>query len=77
MPVLDNSFNEDAIKLCPFNPLPEKEIKEEDILADKILPVSRHKYFQIGRFENTYAGFSNEYRETSSSGGITTYIFEQ
>ncbi|WP_291062638.1 MULTISPECIES: Coenzyme F420 hydrogenase/dehydrogenase, beta subunit C-terminal domain [unclassified Empedobacter] len=77
VPTLDNSFNEDAIKLCPFNPNPEDEVKDEDILANQIFPEANQNDLKIGRFENTYVGYANEFRETSSSGGIATYIFEQ
>lgn len=77
VPILDNSFNENAIKLCPFNPNPEDEVKDEDILANQIFPKAKQNDFKIGRFENTYVGYANQYRETSSSGGIATYIFEQ
>ncbi len=77
VPILDDSFSENAIKLCPFNPNPEKEVKDEDVLADALFPSSKQKDFKMGRFENTYAGFSNEYRKTSSSGGIATFVFEK
>lgn len=77
VPILDDSFSENAIKLCPFNPNPENEVKDEDVLADALFPSSKQKDFKIGRFENTYAGYSNEYRNTSSSGGIATFIFEK
>ncbi len=77
VPILDDSFSENAIKLCPFNPNPENEVKDEDVLADALFPSSKQKDFKIGRFENTYAGYSNEYRNTSSSGGIATFVFEK
>lgn len=77
VPNLDNTFSENAIKLCPFNPAPEEEIKDEDAIAENIFPQSKHTDFKIGRFENTYIGYSNSFRETSSSGGIATYIFEK
>lgn len=77
VPLLDNSFSENAIKLCPFNPSPEMEVQDEDILASRIFSQTKHQDFKIGRFENTYTGYSNSYRETSSSGGIATYVFEK
>src|SRR5690554_1145814 len=77
VPLLDNSFNENAIKLCPFNPSPEKEVEDEDILASRIFPNTKQNDFKIGRFENTYIGYANSYRETSSSGGVATYVFEK
>jgi coenzyme F420-reducing hydrogenase beta subunit len=77
VPILDNSFNERAIKLCPFNPVPEEEVKDEDVIALTIFPNSQKEDFKIGRFENTYIGFSKQHRESASSGGIATYIFEK
>ncbi|MFV0145120.1 Coenzyme F420 hydrogenase/dehydrogenase, beta subunit C-terminal domain [Empedobacter falsenii] len=77
VPILDNSFNENAIKLCPFNPNPDDDVKDEDILAHQIFPKAKQNDLKIGRFENTYVGYANQYRKTSSSGGIATYIFEQ
>lgn len=77
VPQLDHSFNETAIKVCPFNPSPDEEVRDEDQLATLFLTEARNKDERIGKFENTYVGYSNAYRETSSSGGIATYIFEQ
>lgn len=66
-----------AIRVCPFNPEPEEIVKDEDKLADMFLTTAEKKDFKIGKFINTYVGYSNQYRVTSSSGGIATYIFEQ
>lgn len=66
-----------TIKVCPFNPNPERDVLDEDVLAKKILPTAPNIDDTIGRFENTYVGFSEKYRVTSSSGGITTYILEK
>jgi coenzyme F420-reducing hydrogenase beta subunit len=66
-----------AVRVCPFNPQPEKEIEDEDKLASIFLKSATKKDKNIGKFLNTYAGYSEKYRETSSSGGIATYIFEQ
>ena len=69
--------NDDLIRVCPFNPNPEEEVKDEDALADIFLKDASHYDEKVGRFENTYIGYSREFRVTSSSGGIATYIFEQ
>jgi coenzyme F420 hydrogenase subunit beta len=74
---IDNPIPENAIKVCPFNPEPEEEVKDEDRLAELFLKNATKHDDKLGRFENTYAGYSNEYRESSSSGGIATYVFEQ
>jgi coenzyme F420-reducing hydrogenase beta subunit len=77
VPELDDSFNETAIKVCPFNPAPEEEVRDEDKLANIFLNEARNTDERIGKFENTYVGYSNANREKSSSGGVATYIFEQ
>lgn len=66
-----------AVRVCPFNPNPEKAVKDEDILADKFLPDAGKFDHRVGKYINSYAGFSNKFRESSSSGGIGTYILEQ
>lgn len=66
-----------ALRVCPFNPMPEAEVCDEDALANIFLKEARAYDDQIGRFENTYIGYSKAFRETSSSGGIATYVFEQ
>ncbi len=77
VPDISKSFHESAINVCPFNPKPEVDVRDEDILAKTFLKSATWKDERIGSFVNTYVGVSNEYRETSSSGGIATYIFEQ
>lgn len=76
VPRLDGSFNENAIKLCPFNPNPDDDVKDEDKLANLFLDDATKSDYRIGKFENTYVGYSKEFRETSSSGGIATFVFE-
>ncbi len=77
VPELDDSFNETAIKVCPFNPAPEDSVRDEDYLADIFLKDAENIDDRIGKFENTYVGYSKANRENSSSGGLATYIFEQ
>ncbi|SHM19597.1 Coenzyme F420-reducing hydrogenase, beta subunit [Flavobacterium saccharophilum] len=74
---IDAFINYESIKVCPFNPYPDEEVCDEDKLAVTFLKDASNYGPHIGRFENTYVGFANEYRETSSSGGIATYIFKQ
>lgn len=76
-PILDGSFNDRAVKVCPFNPLPEKEVYNEDVIAKKIFGNSKNFDNRLGQFENTYIGYSRDFRENSSSGGIATYIFKK
>ncbi|TXD48925.1 Coenzyme F420 hydrogenase/dehydrogenase, beta subunit C-terminal domain [Polaribacter sp. IC073] len=77
VPDTTKKFSEDAIKLCPFNPEPEADVFDEDKLANLYLPNSKNRDDRIGRYESTYIGYSNQFRKTSSSGGIATFIFEQ
>lgn len=65
-----------ATRVCPFNPNPDEEVKDEDILGEKFLKTASKKDSNIGFYNNTYVGYSKKYRATSSSGGIGTYIFE-
>ena len=73
----DFDISKDVLKVCPFNSNPEEDVKDEDKLAEIFLKNSSNYDDKIGRFENCYAGYSVQYRETSSSGGIATYIFEE
>lgn len=73
--VVDNcDSNGDCLDVCPFNPFPEDEVKSEDELAKLCLPNTAQFHKKIGKFENIYAGYSNEFRLSSSSGGMATYI---
>ena len=67
----------EAVNFCPFNPNPITEVKDEDVLADEFITDVSNYDTRIGKFENTYVGYSKEFRNTSSSGGIATYIFEK
>lgn len=69
----DNS----CIKVCPFNPNPENSVKNETAIADIFLSENTHTDAKLGRVISTYVGYSNQFRKTSSSGGIATYIFDQ
>jgi len=77
VPDLNSNFSDSAIKVCPFNDNPDEEIKNEDEIALINFPKARNTDERIGRFENIYVGYSKDYRGTSSSGGIATFVFEQ
>lgn len=74
---IGDTINTEAIRVCPFNPNPDVEVCDEDKLGVIFLKDAANHDSKIGRFQNTYVGFAKEYRETSSSGGIATYIFKQ
>ncbi|BFM34115.1 Coenzyme F420 hydrogenase/dehydrogenase, beta subunit C-terminal domain [Acinetobacter towneri] len=68
-----NSSQEKMAKVCPFY---EKQ-KDEDYLGEKFLKNEMSQYDEkLGFYLNFYAGYSKEFRKTSSSGGLATYIFK-
>lgn len=66
-----------CIKVCPFNPAPAEPHRDEDKLAEIFLENRSNHHPRIGWYEGIYAGYSKRYRETSSSGGIATYIYDR
>ncbi|MGV8093751.1 MAG: Coenzyme F420 hydrogenase/dehydrogenase, beta subunit C-terminal domain [Mangrovibacterium sp.] len=70
-----------SIQVCPFNPYPSDEIRTEDELANLFLKDVPNFHPKLGRYSSSYVGYSEQYRLTSSSGGIATYflseLFEQ
>lgn len=60
--------------VCPFN---IKNEFDEDYLAKEFIENPQCSDSDIGLYTSLYAGYSVEYRRTSSSGGLATYIFEQ
>lgn len=67
----------DVIKVCPFNPDPDEAVQNEDKLAEIFLSDAPRYEPLVGRYNETYIGYSNAYRRSSSSGGIATYVFYQ
>lgn len=63
-----------CLAVCPFNPFPAPEVKTEDELAELFLPTATEHFQKIGKYTGIYAGYSSEYRLSSSSGGLGTYI---
>jgi coenzyme F420-reducing hydrogenase beta subunit len=76
IPVSDNqdSISEISLKVCPFNPFPDKEVRTESEIANIFLKDAPNKHLKVGHYYNSYVGYSNKYRLTSSSGGMTTYL---
>ena len=66
-----------CITVCPFNPFPEKEVRTEDELSAMYLKDSTSFHWKIGKYINIYAGYADEFRLTSSSGGIATFILSE
>lgn len=63
-----------CITVCPFNPYPEEEVKTENELAEIYLKEATSFHPKVGKYENIYAGYANEFRATSSSGGLATFV---
>lgn len=63
-----------SLKVCPFNPFPENPVKTEKELAELFLSDASQKHNRMGSFIGTYVGYSSQYREDSSSGGIATFV---
>lgn len=69
--------DENTIKVCPFNPKPDDKVKTENEISELFLTQANNQHNKIGRYINTYAGYSVEHRLTSSSGGIATYTLTE
>ena len=77
VPVLSGNCGADGacLTVCPFNPYPEKDVKTENELADIFLTDTTLSHPKIGKYLGIYAGYAEEFRLTSSSGGIATFVF--
>lgn len=73
VPLLGKSSTQDKmVKVCPF----AIQQKDEDELGELFLKQPETQYHdKIGYYYGLYAGYSKQFRETSSSGGIATYVF--
>lgn len=69
--------SEKSLKVCPFNPFPDKEVRTENEIAKIFLNDAPNRHLRVGHYYNTYVGYSNKYRLTSSSGGMATYLIDQ
>src|SRR5690554_3064954 len=76
-PDIPELLSEDNLKVCPFNPFPDKEVRTENEIADIFLKDTPNRHQKVGHYYNTYVGYSNKYRLTSSSGGIATYLIDE
>lgn len=66
---------EHVIKVCPFNPQPEKIVEDEDAIAQSCFPDAPNWHPRAGRYRGSYIGYSKTFRGTSSSGGVATAVF--
>lgn len=69
-----SQYAEAMYNVCPF----KKNQINEDKLGKYFFSSQSSSYNnKIGYYNGLYIGYSKEYRRTSSSGGIATYIFKQ
>ncbi|MCX5590207.1 Coenzyme F420 hydrogenase/dehydrogenase, beta subunit C-terminal domain [Alcaligenes endophyticus] len=66
-----------CLNVCPFNTEPNESYQNEDGLAIQYLSGVPLYHPKIGHYNSLYAGYSHKHRESSSSGGIGTYIYEK
>ena len=69
--------NGSCLSVCPFNPFPDKKVETENELASLFLTDKILHHPKIGKYKGIYAGYANEFRLTSSSGGIASFIFTE
>ncbi len=67
----------ECLLVCPFNPFPSIECASETEIAQKFFDLTSKNNNKIGFYKNFYAGFSIEFRNTSTSGGIATFILSE
>lgn len=67
----------DCLSVCPFNPFPNDDVKTENELAQLYLNETTQFHKEIGKYNRIYAGYAKDFRLTSSSGGLATYIFTE
>ncbi|WP_232767660.1 MULTISPECIES: Coenzyme F420 hydrogenase/dehydrogenase, beta subunit C-terminal domain [unclassified Stenotrophomonas] len=72
-----SNIPEAAFSACPFPKEGDTNALDEDALAGIFLRDSSRSDPKVGRFENTYIGHAPAHRETSSSGGLATYVFHE
>lgn len=69
--------SEESLKVCPFNPFPDSEVRTENEIANIFLKDAPNRHIKVGHYFNTYVGYSNKYRLTSSSGGMATFLIDK
>ena len=72
-----SNCNEGCLSVCPFNPEPMQDVRTETQISEIFLDGKLNQNDKVGRYINTYAGYSKGNRQFSSSGGIATYALTQ
>ncbi|SFW64003.1 Coenzyme F420-reducing hydrogenase, beta subunit [Sinomicrobium oceani] len=68
-----------CLKVCPFNPFPDEELKIEEDISVKIgIQDSSYNLSKaFGRYYSLYAGYASAFREEASSGGVATWLLRE
>ncbi|WP_062053289.1 Coenzyme F420 hydrogenase/dehydrogenase, beta subunit C-terminal domain [Aquimarina longa] len=68
-----------CLKVCPFNPFPEKKVATEDAILSTITKENDSPNYSksFGGYNSLYVGYAKEYRREASSGGIATWLLKQ
>ena len=79
VPKLTGSCDNDSacLSVCPFNPYPEKKSKTEYEISNIFLKEADKEDKQVGKYSGIYAGYAEEFRSTSSSGGVGTFVLAE
>jgi len=72
---IDDFELEYDLEVCPFNPNPDPNVRTENEIADLFLKDAPNHHPKIGRYSDLYVGYAEDFRKTSSSGGIATFVF--
>lgn len=81
-PYLVNNKCDDTgncLKVCPFNPFPDKEVMTEKEISTKI-NIQGDDYSQsnaFGKYHSLHVGYASAFREEASSGGIATWLLKK
>ena len=67
----------EATRVCPFNPVPEAAVADEDKLGEIFLGDAKNYDLKAGYYINSYIGYSKKFRTSSSSGGLASYVLER
>lgn len=66
-----------CLSVCPFNPFPANEVRTETELAEIFQKETTLLHPEIGKYEGIYAGYADEFRATSSSGGVASFVLTE
>lgn len=71
---IDGTVQQQMMRVCPFSPSNKENSQDEDTLGQELFGHSKFDE-KIGFYDKLYVGYAKQYRVSSSSGGLATYIF--